>query len=247
MITYRLALAVFIRSPAAYEALKSFRILQLPSRQSLQKFTRAELDGPGLQHGYIQEQQTNYAKFCTDEAKFGRARPLGEGILIFDEVKVIGQVMWNSANHKFYGLAMSAEEFVSLNDIFAKNGEEEYPDKAQYMLQFYWRDLTSKFDVLGPYFPSDSPLDMNAIIGFVTSTIELLHSYGFGTSILVCDGASSNLAAIKLLCSEYSGALGTSQGTSEDRHHIKTWFDNPNQEGMKTFVIVCPGNEAEID
>ena len=36
MITYRMALAVYSRSPAAYEALKSFKILQLPCKSSLQ-------------------------------------------------------------------------------------------------------------------------------------------------------------------------------------------------------------------
>ena len=34
-----LALAVFVRSPAAYKALKSFSILQLPSRATLQAYT----------------------------------------------------------------------------------------------------------------------------------------------------------------------------------------------------------------
>ncbi|MCG8622792.1 MAG: hypothetical protein MJE68_12450 [Proteobacteria bacterium] len=41
------ALAVFVRSPAAYEALKSFNILQLPSRATLQEYTGAFLDSPG--------------------------------------------------------------------------------------------------------------------------------------------------------------------------------------------------------
>jgi len=36
-----LALAVFIRSPAAYEALKSFDILRLPSLATLQAYTGA--------------------------------------------------------------------------------------------------------------------------------------------------------------------------------------------------------------
>lgn len=43
-----LALAVFVRSPAAYEALKSFNILQLPSRATLQAYTGAFLDNPGV-------------------------------------------------------------------------------------------------------------------------------------------------------------------------------------------------------
>ena len=43
-----IALAVFVRSPAAYEALKSFKLLQLPSRATLQSYTGAFLDDPGI-------------------------------------------------------------------------------------------------------------------------------------------------------------------------------------------------------
>ena len=41
------ALAVYVRSPAAYEALKSFNLLQLPSKATLQAHTGAFLDEPG--------------------------------------------------------------------------------------------------------------------------------------------------------------------------------------------------------
>ena len=47
MITIRVALAIFVRSPAAYEALKSFKLLQLPSRSTLQMYTSAFLDEAG--------------------------------------------------------------------------------------------------------------------------------------------------------------------------------------------------------
>ena len=47
MVTIRMALAVFVRSPAAYEALKEFGMMQLPSRSTLQSYTGAFLDEPG--------------------------------------------------------------------------------------------------------------------------------------------------------------------------------------------------------
>ena len=46
-VTIRLALAVYCRSPAAYDALKSFGILQLPSRSTLQAYTGAFLEDCG--------------------------------------------------------------------------------------------------------------------------------------------------------------------------------------------------------
>lgn len=244
MVTYRLALAVFIRSPAAYEALKSFKLLQLPSRQSLQHYTRAHLDGPGIRDGYIQEQEQNYRLFQNNESKANRPRPLGKGVLIFDEVKVIGKVMWNTSNHKMYGLALTADEMTSLSDIFVKNGKGDYTAKTQYMMQFYWRDLTANFDVLGPYFPSSRQMGHNTITTCVLNTIEVFNKYGFITSVLVCDGSSSNLATVKLLCSETSGAYGSRPDIS-DQHDIKCWFENPFQSSSNIYFIICPTHQMK--
>ena len=47
MVTIRLALAVYTRSPAAYDALKSFGLVQLPSRVTLQAYTGAFCDDVG--------------------------------------------------------------------------------------------------------------------------------------------------------------------------------------------------------
>ena len=47
MVTIRLALAVYTRSPAAYDALKSFGLIQLPSRATLQAYTGAFRDDAG--------------------------------------------------------------------------------------------------------------------------------------------------------------------------------------------------------
>lgn len=44
---YILALAVYTRSPAAYEALRNLQILQLPSVTSLKQFTSANIHDAG--------------------------------------------------------------------------------------------------------------------------------------------------------------------------------------------------------
>jgi hypothetical protein len=63
IITYRMAPAVYTRSHAAYEALRSFHILNLPSVNSLQGKTGKFLDAPGINHHYLQEQSTKYKQF----------------------------------------------------------------------------------------------------------------------------------------------------------------------------------------
>lgn len=92
LITYRLALAVYVRSPAAYEALKSFGVLQLPSRRSLQYFLGANTNAPGVNEKALSEQRNLYDAFCSQQKREGKKAPLYEGILIFDEVKVQNKV-----------------------------------------------------------------------------------------------------------------------------------------------------------
>lgn len=47
---------------------------------------------------------------------------------------------------------MSSSEMASLHDIYDSFNEEEECQKTEYILQFLWRDLSSNFDAIGPYF-----------------------------------------------------------------------------------------------
>ena len=92
LVTYRLALAVYVRSPAAYEALKCFGVIQLPCRRSLQYFLGANANTPGVNEQAMSEQRNLYDAFCSQQKREGKKAPLYEGILIFDEVKVQNKV-----------------------------------------------------------------------------------------------------------------------------------------------------------
>ena len=68
---------------------------------------------------------------------------------------------------------------------------------TSYILQFQWRDLTSSFDIVGPYYTSSKTLESKFIYSCVIETLKLFHLHGLKTSLLVCDGAASNLTMIK--------------------------------------------------
>ena len=57
VILYRIALAIFSRSKAAYEALKSFNILSLPSVSSLKQYVRASVEDHGPMHDRMKEEK----------------------------------------------------------------------------------------------------------------------------------------------------------------------------------------------
>lgn len=56
--------------------------------------------------------------------------------------------------YRFTGLSMTANDMATLQDVYE---ELKAPQtvKASYIMQFLWRDLTSDFDVIGPYFSSN--------------------------------------------------------------------------------------------
>lgn len=70
-------------------------------------------------------------------------KPLGIGVLIFDETKVQSKVVWNSMNFAIKGYALSPDELPCLHDVFMSIGEDFDQQKTSYILQFLWRDLTS--------------------------------------------------------------------------------------------------------
>ena len=73
-----LALAVFTRSPAAYNALKSFKILQLPSRSTIQSYTGSFLHEPGASSSCIANQLATYMVYKEECLKNGKKQPKGD-------------------------------------------------------------------------------------------------------------------------------------------------------------------------
>jgi len=86
----------WLRSPAASEALKSFDILQLPSWSTLQSYTGTFLHEAGAASESIEKQVEMYEASIAQCKKEGKSVPQSDGVLIFNEVKVVSGLMWNS-------------------------------------------------------------------------------------------------------------------------------------------------------
>ena len=90
----------------------------------------------------------------------------------------------------------------SLHDIYQEISTSGEIKKTSYFLQFLWRDITSNYDIIGPYYKSENRLDHKFIMICVLENMHLLSMYGFDVILLICDGASANLQLLKLLCGE---------------------------------------------
>ena len=98
-----IALAIYVRSPSAFEAVKSLNILQLPSKRTLESFTSANIHQPGVSNEYLCEQWRNYQQHCSKIENEGKPKPVAEGLLIFDEVKVQNGVSYIPLYTHSYG------------------------------------------------------------------------------------------------------------------------------------------------
>ena len=243
LITYRMALAVYIRSPSAYKSLSSFKILNLPSKRSLQKFTSNNIDEPGDCSNYLLQQAKKYEMMCAEIQSKDKPIPDGYGALIFDEVKVIAKVLYNSKNNALIGFAMSPDELSSLQDIYLHLDPNCRKKKTNYILQFLWRDLCSNFDVLGPYYTCNVSLEHKYVIACVLDALRKLHSYGFKTKVIICDGASSNLTSIKYFMG-HQGTFGHHVDNGVISHQISPRVYNP-LTGENVFFMICPTHQMK--
>lgn len=131
---------------------------------------------------------------------------------------------------------MSSEELSNLHDIYDSVDTDEASHKATYILQFLWRDLTSDFDAIGPYFSLPGSIESRFLYSMVTRTMLAFQEFGFKTRALLCDGASSNLSLLKILC-----------GFQEDDNLSVTnpYFISP-YDGKKVFLVICPSHQVRV-
>ena len=109
------------------------------------------------------------------------------------------KVAWNLKGGGITGFTMAEDELPVLCDVYSSVIQSGC-QKASYIVQFLWRDLTSGYDMIGPYFPVPNSMDANTLQQFFMLCLKSFSAYGFRVSIVLWDGASSNLTLLKMLC-----------------------------------------------
>lgn len=137
---------------------------------------------------------------------------------------------------------MSHDQLATLTDVYEQIKDDK-AKKTTYILQFMWRDLSSKFDLIGPYFTSESGLDSRYTTACLFETMAALESTGFQVRALICDGASWNLSMLKHLCG-VSGKFGCGKiGESNECYDVTCSFKNPFSDNS-VWIIICPSHQV---
>lgn len=156
------------------------------------------------------------------------------------------KVAWNLKGAGITGFSASEDELKVLHDVFSTTVQPG-AQKASYIVQFLWRDLTSGFDLVGPYFPVGSSMQSSVLQEFLMLTLKALTSYDFKVSIMLCDGASSNLTLLKLLSGHPKAQLPTRPDaeTLRGRYFVDASYTNPEDPlGNPIFLMICPSHQV---
>ena len=143
---------------------------------------------------------------------------------------------------------MTNKDMSSLNDIYRVLKEPDSPGQTSYILQFLWRDLTSSYDIVGPFFTSKESVDAQFIWSCVLETVSLFQTYGLRTSLIVCDGGPANLTTIKFSHGK-SGAysvISDTDSASNDIYEVKPWMVNPFNPPWLIYWMICPSHQVNF-
>ena len=214
-------------------------MLQLPSAGILKTYTRINVEAAGEVEQRLFDERLKYDSRVSSNQTHP---PLCKGALIFDEVKVAAKLHWNSRDDKFVGHTMTSEEMSTLSDLYEVLLTDKESEKADYVMQTLWRDLTSECDIVGPYYTSNGPFKAKTMLACVMDALRKFQAHGFDVCVFVCDGASSNLTMVKTLLGK-QGPLHHNDSLS-DRHEIDPSFINPFS-GEKIYVVICPSHQIK--
>lgn len=156
------------------------------------------------------------------------------------------KVVWNLKNGSISGFTMAPDELPVLDDVYT-SAFQSGCQKTSYIVQFLWRDLTSGYDLIGPYFPVSSSMDSNILQELFLLSLKAYSNYGFKISIVLCDGASSDLTLLKLLCRSPRESLPVNEDADDLRaqYFTKMSFTNPEHPcGNPIFAMICLSHQV---
>ena len=156
------------------------------------------------------------------------------------------KVAWNLKGGGITGFTIPEDELKVLHDVYS-NTVQFGAQKASYIMQFLWRDITSAYDLVGPYFPIESSIASSTLTEFVMLCLKAFTSYGFKVAIILCDGASSNLTVLKMLTGYGRTQFPVNEAADSlyDKIFLDVSFPNPEDPtGRPIFVMICPSHQV---
>ncbi len=123
---------------------------------------------------------------------------------------------------------MSSDDFSSLHDVY--DGLKVNENHVRHAVSVERLDF--RLRCYRPLFHMPFTIETRFLHSIVTRTMLAFTQFNFSVRAVLCDGASTNLSLMKLLC-----------GHSNDMDTITPWFMSPF-DGQTVFLIVCPSYQV---
>lgn len=232
----RMVLAVIARSPTAFRALKSFNYITLPAESTAEPYFKAVKQEAGISPVLLD-------LFVRSVTKLKQLDPdlcVSDVGLYFDEVKLVSKMGFGARGTLFLGAVSSAEEFSSLTDIFSEyTSNDEGQVTAAYAMVYAIRLLEQPSEhTVVCYLLADAPLVGGQVSTCLLEVLALVQAKQFIVRLIVCDGASTNIRAVKRLSDLGRGDI-TCEGTGPDPHAFEPRMANPWVPGEFIYFVVC--------
>ena len=156
------------------------------------------------------------------------------------------KVAWNLKGGGITGFTIPEDELKVLHDVYSSTVQFG-AQKTSHVMQFLWRDITSGYDLVGPYFPIEKSKASSTLQEFVMLCLKAFTSYGFKVAIILCDGASSNLTVLKMLTGYERSQFPVNEAadTLHGKYYLDVSFSNPEDPlGRPIFAMICPSHQV---
>lgn len=185
-------LSLKLISSASYNALRSSKVIVLPSDRTLRDYTHFVKAKVGF-HPDLDKQLLREAKL-DESAEYQNCV-----CLVFDEMKIKEDLVYDKHSGQLIGcmnLGDVNNELLQLEDA-CKNERPSLPKLATHVLTFMVRGLLSSLDFPYASFPCLS-LGGDQLYSIVWGAVRRLEACGFRVLAITCDGASCNRSFFRL-------------------------------------------------
>lgn len=156
------------------------------------------------------------------------------------------KVAWNLKGGGITGFTISVGELQVLHDVYTSTVEEG-AKKASYIMQFLWRDLTSGYYLVGPYFSTEGSISSNIFQEFGMLSLKAFTAYRFHVSIIFCDGAFLNLSVRKILggFERKDSPVNEDAADVHEKYFLDMSFPKPEYPyGRPISIMICPNYQV---
>lgn len=141
---------------------------------------------------------------------------------------------------------MTEDELPTLHDVYSSVIQSAF-EKASYILYSFFGAIWHLVMIWLPLLPGTKFSGCKHLTAALNA--KIIQCIWFSSSIVLSDGASSNLTLLKMLCGYFEAVLPVNDAAEDlrARYFVDMSFTNPeDSSGNPVFAMICPSHQVLI-